>query len=97
MPFSLSLDKISRPQVCKIMTESRHGPQIDRLSLVNKITMAADGNICLDFKYDKSIAAMKNTSWDSADAEGGSEANSFSESSYRIELSFSHPVDISDV
>lgn len=53
------------------MTNTSIGPQVDRLAAVNALIMAAESKKCFDYKYDKLIAGMRNTSWESEDAEGG--------------------------
>lgn len=48
------------------------GPAIDRLALVNQLILKNDKQECLDYKYDKMITKMQNTSWDSDEGSGGS-------------------------
>lgn len=47
------------------------GAQVDRLAEVNKILLKQSNQTCLDYKYDKMIKTMQNTSWESDQAEGG--------------------------
>lgn len=52
------------------MTNSSIGPQINRLAAVIKLLNPNKKN-CYNYKYDKLIAEMKTTSWESQEAEGG--------------------------
>lgn len=52
------------------MTNTTVGPQIDRLADVNAILLKQANQKCLDYKYDKMIAEMRNTSWSSDAASG---------------------------
>lgn len=61
---------ITIDQVCDIMVNQTIGPQIDRLAAVNKLLLDQGNQSCLDYKYDKMIESMQNTSWDSEQAEG---------------------------
>lgn len=47
------------------------GAQIDRLAEVNKMLLDQANQTCLDYKYDKMIKTMQNTSWESDQANGG--------------------------
>lgn len=53
------------------MTNTSIGPQIDRLAAVNNLLLAQSEEKCLDYKYDKMVKEMQNTSWDSDMASGG--------------------------
>lgn len=57
--------------VCAIMVNQSIGPQIDRLAAVNKLILDDSHQTCLDYKYDKMVKGMQNTSWDSETAAGG--------------------------
>lgn len=46
------------------------GPPVTRLAVINSISLINSGDSCFDYKYDKMIAEMKNTSWASKSAEG---------------------------
>lgn len=52
------------------MTNTSIGPQIDRLAAVNDLLLKQEGEKCLDYKYDKMIREMQNTSWTSDMASG---------------------------
>lgn len=56
--------------VCNIMVNTKIGAQIDRLAAVNKLLLDQGHQKCLDYKYDKMIKLMQNTSWESDEAEG---------------------------
>lgn len=58
-------------EVCDIMVNDTLGPQIDRLAAVNELLLNQSKEKCLDYKYDKMVQQMQNTSWDSDVAEGG--------------------------
>lgn len=58
-------------QVCDIMVNTTIGPQIDRLAAVNELLLNDSKQTCLDYKYDKMVKLMQNTSWDSDEANGG--------------------------
>lgn len=53
------------------MTNTTIGPQIDRLAAVNELLLKESKEECLDYKYDRMIQEMQNTSWDSSVANGG--------------------------
>lgn len=57
--------------VCAIMVNQSVGPQIDRLAAVNKLILDEGQQTCLDFKYDKMVKNMHNTSWEADTAAGG--------------------------
>lgn len=52
------------------MNNQTIGAQIDRLAAVNDLLLKQDNQTCLDYKYDKMVAEMRNTSWDSEMASG---------------------------
>lgn len=52
------------------MNNQTIGAQIDRLAAVNDLLLKQEKQKCLDYKYDKMVAEMKNTSWDSEMASG---------------------------
>lgn len=86
-------------QVCKIMTNTSIGPQIDRLAAVNSLLLT-DKKKCFDYKYEKLISEMKNTSWDSEEAEGGNECNLmfyFKSLNLNTFLHISYSMDVSNV
>lgn len=62
---------ITLDTLCTIMTNQTIGPQVERLAAVNDLILQTTNDTCLDYKYDKMINNMKNTSWDSEQAEGG--------------------------
>lgn len=62
---------ITIDKVCDIMMNQTIGPQVDRLAAVNKLLLENGNQTCLDYKYDKMIKSMQNTSWESEEAEGG--------------------------
>ena len=57
--------------VCDTMMNTEIGAQIDRLAAVNKMLLKQANQTCLDYKYDKMIKTMQNTSWESDQADGG--------------------------
>lgn len=57
-------------QICDIMVDQSIGPQVKRLAEVNKLLLKQGNQTCLDYKYDKMIEEMKNTSWESEVASG---------------------------
>lgn len=57
--------------VCKIMVNSSIGTPVDRLAEVTKFLLVQSKQKCLDYKYDKMIDEMRNTSWGASVAEGG--------------------------
>ncbi|XP_067008768.1 putative serine protease K12H4.7 isoform X2 [Anabrus simplex] len=57
--------------VCNVMTNSNIGPPVNRLAAVNSLLLDAYDQKCLDYKYDKMVADLRNVSWDSETAEGG--------------------------
>lgn len=66
----LSIQRLLSFKVCKIMTNTSIGPQIDRLAAVNDLLLAQEAQKCLDYKYDKMIGEMRNISWESDMASG---------------------------
>lgn len=65
-------------QVCDIMINTTIGAQIDRLAAVNDLLLNESHQTCLDYKYDKMVKLMQNTSWDSELGNEGSEFKPFS-------------------
>lgn len=53
------------------MVNTTIGAPVSRLAEVNKMMLNVANETCLDFKYDKMINEMKNTSWDAESSEGG--------------------------
>ncbi|TDG53132.1 hypothetical protein AWZ03_000675 [Drosophila navojoa] len=62
--------KITIDQVCDVMLNTTMGPPVTRLGAVNDLLLKQSKTNCLDYKYDKMIAEMKNVSWDSEVAKG---------------------------
>lgn len=62
--------------VCDIMVNTKIGAQIDRLAAVNKLLLVKDEDECLDYKYDKMIKLMQNSSWYTNEAQGSKSQNS---------------------
>lgn len=58
-------------QICDIMVNTTIGPPVSRLAEVNRVLLVEQKEKCLDYKYDKMISEMKNTSWKSKVADGG--------------------------
>lgn len=52
------------------MLNTTMGPPVTRLGAVNELLRKESNTTCLDYKYDKMIADMKNVSWDSEMAKG---------------------------
>lgn len=50
-------------QICDIMVNTSTGQQVTRLAEVTRLLLDEENELCLDYKYDKMIAEMKNTSW----------------------------------
>lgn len=63
--------KVNIDDVCNIMVNTTIGAQIDRLAAVNQLILDTSNQHCLDYKYDKMIKLMQNTSWNTDEAEGG--------------------------
>jgi len=61
---------ITIDQVCDIMNNQTIGAQIDRLAAVNDLLLKQQNQTCLDYKYDKMVKEMKNTTWASDMASG---------------------------
>lgn len=57
--------------VCDLMTNQTIGPPFTRLAAVNSLLLKENKQKCFDYKYDKMVSDMKNTSWDSEQASGG--------------------------
>ncbi|XP_070499827.1 putative serine protease F56F10.1 [Chironomus tepperi] len=57
--------------VCGVMCNQTIGVPVTRLAEVNKMILLESKQKCFDYKYDKMIDQMKNTSWDSEVSEGG--------------------------
>ncbi|XP_065160833.1 putative serine protease K12H4.7 [Atheta coriaria] len=64
-------NNITIDTLCDIMTNQDLGPPVPRLAEVNSLILNATNQTCLDYKYDKMIASLRNISWDSETAEGG--------------------------
>lgn len=52
------------------MSNQTIGAQIDRLAAVNDLLLKQQNETCLDYKYDKMVKEMKNTSWEAETASG---------------------------
>lgn len=61
---------ITIDDVCDTMNNQTIGAQIDRLAAVNDLLLTHDNQTCLDYKYDKMVAEMRNASWESDMASG---------------------------
>lgn len=57
--------------VCDVMVNQTIGPPVNRLAKVNELLLSAYDQKCLDYHYDKMVDMLRNTSWESEDAEGG--------------------------
>lgn len=57
--------------LCDIMTDTSNGSPLERYAMVNTLIMKTYDEDCQDFKYDKMIDSMRETSWNSSAAEGG--------------------------
>lgn len=57
--------------VCDLMTNQTIGAAVTRLAAVNAMILKDTNQTCLDYKYDKMVAQMKNVSWDSEVSSGG--------------------------
>lgn len=57
--------------VCDIMTNESIGSAVDRLAAVNTLLLKTYEESCLDYKYDKMIKEMKNSSWEGPASSGG--------------------------
>ncbi|ALC43759.1 CG9953 [Drosophila busckii] len=56
--------------LCVVMLSNTFGPPVTRLGMVNSLILQQSNQTCLDYKYDKMIADIKNVSWDSEAAKG---------------------------
>lgn len=63
--------RLTIDEVCDVMMNKSIGAPVSRLAAVNDMVMKQNKQECLDFKYDKTIKQMQNTSWDSDVANGG--------------------------
>lgn len=74
MPLTQANPPSNRPssclQICDVMLNTTMGPPVTRLGAVNDLLLKISKTNCLDYKYDKMIAEMKNVSWDSEVAKG---------------------------
>ncbi|XP_055844315.1 putative serine protease K12H4.7 [Episyrphus balteatus] len=50
--------------VCDVMVNETLGTPVQRLAEVNRMLLKDSGEKCLDYKYDKMIVEMQNTTWD---------------------------------
>lgn len=57
---------------CQIMNDQTRGPPYSRLAALNKIIMDDDGTPCMDYKYDKMINDLRQTSWEAEEVQNGS-------------------------
>ncbi|XP_055680244.1 thymus-specific serine protease-like [Lutzomyia longipalpis] len=58
-------------EICSIMNDEAKGAPLNRLAALNKIFLEDDGQSCLDYKYDKMIKELKETSWEAQTARDG--------------------------
>lgn len=58
-------------QMCSIMTNSTIGSALDRFAKANQLVLDSQRSPCLDYKYDKMLEAIKDFSWKSDAAHGG--------------------------
>jgi len=56
--------------ICDIMVNTTIGPPVNRLATVSNLLLEMENEKCLDYKYDKMLNEIKNTSWDSSAASG---------------------------
>jgi len=63
--------KLTIDDLCKVMVNETIGVPVTRLAVVNEMLLQQENQTCLDYKYDKMISEMKNTSWDAETSEGG--------------------------
>lgn len=63
-------NNVSIDDVCDLMCNQTIGPPVTRLAAVNSLLLKESKQKCLDYKYDKMVQEMKNTSWDSESANG---------------------------
>ncbi|KAH8286034.1 hypothetical protein KR054_001569 [Drosophila jambulina] len=61
---------ITIDDICDVMLNTTVGPPVTRLGLVNTMLLKESNTTCLDYKYVKMVADMKNVSWDSETAQG---------------------------
>uniref|UniRef100_A0A6P4FIJ6 Serine protease K12H4.7 n=1 Tax=Drosophila rhopaloa TaxID=1041015 RepID=A0A6P4FIJ6_DRORH len=61
---------ITIDEICDVMLNTTAGAPVNRLSLVNDMLLNESNTTCLDYKYEKMVADMKNVSWDSESAKG---------------------------
>ncbi|KAH8318461.1 hypothetical protein KR067_002148 [Drosophila pandora] len=61
---------ITIDDICDVMLNTTIGPPVTRLGVVNGMLLKESNTTCLDYKYDKMVADMKNVSWDSETAKG---------------------------
>lgn len=52
------------------MVNTTIGTPVDRLAEVNRVLLEQSKEKCLDYKYDKMLNEMRNTSWSASVAEG---------------------------
>ncbi|XP_037042971.1 putative serine protease K12H4.7 [Bradysia coprophila] len=57
-------DPMDIDDVCRIMVNSTIGTPVDRLAEVNRLLLMESGYTCLEYKYDKMLDEMRNTSWE---------------------------------
>lgn len=61
---------VSIDDVCDLMCNQTIGAPVTRLAAVNSLLLKESDQKCMDYKYDKMVQQMKNTSWDSDVASG---------------------------
>lgn len=63
-------NNVSIDDLCDLMTNQTIGPPVTRLAAVNRMLLKENKQTCLDYKYDKMVEEVKNTSWESEVAGG---------------------------
>lgn len=63
--------------ICDILIDEKIGIPIDRLAYVNSMLLNATKEKCLDYRYINMIHELRNVTWASEQAEGGSTLNWF--------------------
>lgn len=69
---STTLKNVTIDVVCDIMVNQTIGPPVTRLAAVNTLLLDTYDEKCLDFKYENMVNELRNVSWKSETAEGGS-------------------------
>lgn len=69
---SAKLKNVTIDVVCDIMVNQTIGAPVTRLAAVNSLLLDTYDQKCLDFKYENMVNELRNVSWKSETAEGGS-------------------------